>query len=49
MVWVLDTNTVGREFYEEGGWRLDDAVKVDESFGAPLNEVRYRIGLPKRS
>jgi GNAT superfamily N-acetyltransferase len=49
MLWVLDTNTIGREFYEQGGWRLDDAVKVDESFGAPLNEVRYRIGVLRKS
>jgi hypothetical protein len=28
---------------------LDHAVKVDEPFGAQLNEVRYRIGLPKKS
>lgn len=47
MLWVLDTNTIGRSFYERGRWRLDDAVKIDESFGAPLREVRYRIGLPK--
>lgn len=49
MLWVLDTNTIGREFYERGGWRLDHAIKVDESFGAPLSEVRYRIGLPRKS
>lgn len=48
MLWVLDTNTIGRQFYQKGGWRLDDAVKVDESFGAPLNEVRYRIGLLRK-
>lgn len=48
MLWVLDTNTVGREFYERGGWRLDTATKLDDSFGGdPLSEVRYRIGLPK--
>ena len=46
MLWVLDTNTIGRDFYERGGWRLDHATKSDESFGAPLHEVRYRIGLP---
>ena len=46
MLWVLDTNAIGRGFYEQGGWRLDEAVKIDESFGAPLREVRYRIGLP---
>ena len=47
MLWVLDTNSIGRQFYERGGWRLDEAVKIDESFGAPLREVRYRIGLPQ--
>lgn len=50
MLWVLDTNTVGRDFYERGGWRLDTATKMDDSFGGePLHEVRYRIGLPKKS
>ena len=47
MLWVLDTNEIGRGFYERGGWRLDEASKLDESFGAPLREIRYRIGLPK--
>jgi GNAT superfamily N-acetyltransferase len=45
MLWVLDTNTIGRTFYERGGWRHDESVKVDDSFGAPLREVRYRMGL----
>ena len=48
-LWVLDTNARGRAFCEAGGWRLDDATKVDETFGESLSEVRYRIGLPKRS
>jgi len=48
-LWVLDTNARGRAFYEAGGWRLDDAAKVGETFGESLSEVRYRIGLPKRS
>ena len=47
MLWVLDTNTIGRNFYEGGGWRLDTATKMDEQFGEVLHEVRYRIGLPK--
>lgn len=46
MLWVLDSNQIGRRFYEGGGWRHDEAVKVDESFGAPLRELRYRIDLP---
>lgn len=49
MLWVLDTNEIGRSFYERGGWRHDDTIKIDESFGAPLRELRYRIGLPKRT
>lgn len=49
MLWVLDTNEIGRGFCERGGWRLDEAVKIDESFGSPLREIRYRIGLPKKS
>lgn len=49
MLWVLDTNTIGRAFCERGRWRLDTATKIDESLGSPLNEVRYRIGLPRKS
>lgn len=48
MLWVLDANKIGRTFYERGGWRLDTATRMDDSFGAPLHEVRYRIGLPMR-
>ena len=49
MLWVFDTNEIGRGFYERGGWRLDEAIKIDDSFGAPMRELRYRIGLPKKS
>ena len=31
-----------RRFYEATGWRCDGTVKVDESRGFPLIEVRYR-------
>lgn len=41
-LWVLDTNERGRSFYELGGWVADGTVKIDESFGDPLREVRYR-------
>lgn len=44
-LWVLDTNERGRSFYEEGGWRSDGSVKLDESFGTPFKEVRYRLKL----
>lgn len=43
MLWVLDSNEIGRTFYEGGGWHHDEAVKVDDAFGAPLRELRYRI------
>ncbi len=45
ILWVLDTNERGRSFYERGGWVADGAVKIDESFGEPLREVRYVIEL----
>ncbi|NND02179.1 MAG: GNAT family N-acetyltransferase [Acidimicrobiia bacterium] len=44
-LWVLDTNERGRSFYERGGWFADGAVKIDETFGEPLREVRYRLNL----
>jgi GNAT superfamily N-acetyltransferase len=45
-LWVLDTNARARRFYEAAGFRADDAVKVDDSRGFPLREVRYRRPLP---
>jgi GNAT superfamily N-acetyltransferase len=41
-LWVLDTNTRARRFYEIAGFRPDGAVKVDDRDGFRLNEVRYR-------
>ncbi len=41
-LWVLDTNVRARRFYEAAGFRLDDGVKVDDSHGFPLRELRYR-------
>jgi Acetyltransferases len=41
-LWVLDANRRARRFYEATGWRCDGTVKVDESRGFPLIEVRYR-------
>jgi RimJ/RimL family protein N-acetyltransferase len=41
-LWVLDTNLRARRFYGAAGFRPDDAVKVDESHGFPLRELRYR-------
>jgi ribosomal protein S18 acetylase RimI-like enzyme len=41
-LWVLDTNARARRFYEAAGFRPDGAIKVDDSRGFPLTEVRYR-------
>jgi GNAT superfamily N-acetyltransferase len=46
VLWVLDTNTRARRFYEAAGWRADGAVKQDASRGFVLSEVRYRRPLP---
>lgn len=40
-LWVLGTNVRARRFYEAAGWLPDGASKVDESWGFPLDEVRY--------
>ena len=47
-LWVLDTNTRARRFYEAGGWHADGAAKRDDSFGVPMTEVRYRTSVPWR-
>jgi L-amino acid N-acyltransferase YncA len=45
-LWVLDSNTRARRFYEAAGFRPDGAIKVDDSHGFALREVRYRRSLP---
>lgn len=45
-LWVLDTNSRARRFYEVGSWRPDGTVKQDKSLGIVLSEVRYRRQLP---
>jgi len=45
-LWVLDSNERARRFYERGGWRADGETQLDDSFGPPLREVRYRRQLP---
>lgn len=44
-VWVLDTNTRGRAFYEKAGMQLDGSSKRDEIRGFPVTEFRYRMHL----
>jgi GNAT superfamily N-acetyltransferase len=44
-LWVLDTNTSARRFYEAGPWRPDGATKHDDRGEFVLQEVRYRCEL----
>jgi GNAT superfamily N-acetyltransferase len=41
-LWVLDGNTRARGFYELAGWAVDGVDRVEERYGFPLREVRYR-------
>jgi GNAT superfamily N-acetyltransferase len=40
-LWALVTNERARRFYEAGGWAPDGAVKLDDSRGFPITELRY--------
>jgi len=44
-LWVLNTNERARRFYQASGFVPDGALKVDDSRGFPLHEVRYRRSL----
>ena len=41
-LWVLDTNSGPRRFYEALGWRADGSRKPIAIGGRTLQEVRYR-------
>jgi GNAT superfamily N-acetyltransferase len=41
-LWVLDTNSRARRFYETNGWVLDGAEKRDSIGDTQVKEVRYR-------
>lgn len=45
MLWVLETNSRARRFYEAAGLRLDGASKTEDWPGVTLSEVRYRLVL----
>ncbi len=42
---MLDTNVRAQRFYEAAGFAPDGAVKVDDTRGFPLRELRYRRSL----
>ena len=41
-LWVLDTNTCARRFYEIAGWLADGTAKTEHRGNTQLREVRYR-------
>lgn len=41
LLWVLDSNTRAREFYERQGWSLGGGMKIEEIGGVQVTEVRY--------
>jgi ribosomal protein S18 acetylase RimI-like enzyme len=45
-LWVLDTNTRARRFYERRGWQADGACKRHDWEAFVATDVRYRIDLP---
>jgi ribosomal protein S18 acetylase RimI-like enzyme len=46
-LWVLETNTHARRFYEIAGWMTDGATKTDHRGDVELREVRYRRPLSR--
>ena len=44
-LWVLDTNTRARRFYEALGWHTDGTTKTEQRPGFVVHEVRYRLSL----
>lgn len=44
-LWVLESNTAARSFYEAMGMRPEGTCRIDESYGHGLKEVRYIANL----
>jgi GNAT superfamily N-acetyltransferase len=44
-LWVVDTNSVARRFYERCGLRWDGSSKLEQRATYSMNEVRYRVEL----
>jgi len=44
-LWVLDSNTRARNFYEKSGWKSDGAQKEDQIGDQTVTELRYSIDL----
>jgi ribosomal protein S18 acetylase RimI-like enzyme len=44
-LWVLDTNSAARSFYERCGWTADGSRKTEDLGSMKITEVRYQIDL----
>ena len=41
-LWVLDSNSRARRFYEHCGWTPDGAARYNDSYSFPIGDLRYR-------
>ena len=46
VLWVLTSNTAARGFYEHSGFARDGAARDLDFDGTPIEEIRYRRGVP---
>ncbi len=46
VLWVATGNSRARRFYEAAGWSADGTERIDDSFGPPIDEVRYHRSQP---
>ncbi len=47
-LWVLDSNEIGRRFYERYGWTKDGTTKTDTIGDAEVMEIRYHLDISNR-
>ena len=47
-LWVLESNTRARRFYEKAGWHADGDTKLETRGEVELREVRYATRLTAR-
>lgn len=48
LLWVLEDNDRGREFYERHGWSVGKPIRVEEIGGVQVTELRYEKDLTTR-
>lgn len=48
VLWVLEQDPRARKFYEAHGLSPDGAERVNQRWGVPLKQVRYRVVLSKQ-